>query len=74
MLVCVVEGFRVGLVVDQILDIVEVASGDLTPTDKHGVRGAMVVSGQVTDLLDLDTLVGGLRPRSSRDSHESAAA
>jgi two-component system, chemotaxis family, sensor kinase CheA len=46
----------IGLVVDEIVDIVEESVGSPFPTDRAGLLGSAVVGGQVTDFLDLDTV------------------
>jgi two-component system chemotaxis sensor kinase CheA len=48
---------RIGLVVDKILDIVYEQISAQRPTTVPGLLGSGVVSGRITDLLDLDSLV-----------------
>ncbi|MFT5050641.1 MAG: two-component system chemotaxis sensor kinase CheA [Chlamydiales bacterium] len=47
----------VGLVVDEISDIVESAATGRRDSDVRGIECAVVIDNQVTDLLDLDTLL-----------------
>ena len=47
----------VGLVVEQILDIVEEAVALQQPAKRPGVRGTMVIQKKVTDLLDVMELM-----------------
>ncbi|MCU1487274.1 MAG: histidine kinase [Actinomycetia bacterium] len=56
---------RVGLVVDQILDIVEQPNG-LEPAGRVGVAGSVVVGDRVTEVIDLPAvlLLAGLTERS----------
>jgi two-component system chemotaxis sensor kinase CheA len=46
----------VGFVVDRILDIVHERL-ELQPSERHGVLGTAVVSGRVTDVVDVDAVV-----------------
>jgi two-component system, chemotaxis family, sensor kinase CheA len=59
------EGRRAGLVVDQILDIVEQPTG-LEPAGRAGVAGTVVVGERVTEVIDLPAvlLLAGLTERS----------
>jgi two-component system chemotaxis sensor kinase CheA len=56
---------RVGLIVDQILDIVEQPNG-LEPAGRAGVAGSVVISDRVTEVIDLPAvlLLAGLTERS----------
>ncbi|MFT7676744.1 MAG: two-component system chemotaxis sensor kinase CheA [Planctomycetota bacterium] len=51
---------RVGLVVDEISDIFETYEAVRRESSVHGIECAVVIDGQVTDLLDLDTLLEGV--------------
>ena len=51
------EGRNIGLVVEQILDIVEECVELQQPAKRAGVRGTMVLQKKVTDLLDVKELV-----------------
>lgn len=51
------SGRTVGLVVDQIVDIVEESVQLQQPDERVGVRGSMVIHKRVTDLLDVDHVV-----------------
>jgi two-component system, chemotaxis family, sensor kinase CheA len=55
--VCTQEGRTVGLVVDQILDIVEESLVLEHPAGRPGVRGTAVLQKKVTDLLDVNELL-----------------
>jgi len=55
--VCTEEGCAIGLVVEQILDIVEEELVLEHPAKRAGVRGTAVIQRKVTDLLDLKELV-----------------
>ncbi len=46
----------IGLVVDEIVDIVEEAISSPVATDRPGLLGSAVVGGLVTDFLDLDAV------------------
>jgi two-component system chemotaxis sensor kinase CheA len=53
---------RVGLVVGQILDIVEEAIVSRAPTRRPGVLFSAVVQGRVTEFLDIEGIVGTVDP------------
>jgi two-component system chemotaxis sensor kinase CheA len=46
----------IGLVVDEIVDILEDNVGSPMATDRPGLLGSAVVGGLVTDFLDLDAM------------------
>ena len=48
---------RIGLVVDQILDIVEDTVTMTRPSDRPGVLGSAVVGQKITDFLDLESVI-----------------
>jgi two-component system chemotaxis sensor kinase CheA len=48
------QGVDVGLIADEILDIVEEPLGSLQGADRPGLLGSAVVGGRVTDLVDLE--------------------
>jgi two-component system, chemotaxis family, sensor kinase CheA len=56
------EGRSVGLVVDQILDIVEERIVAEQPTKRDGVLGSAIIQQRVTDLLDVHALVRSAAP------------
>ncbi|WP_232678145.1 chemotaxis protein CheA [Nocardioides sp. R-C-SC26] len=61
-------GRRVGIVIDRVLDVVEEA---VVPTEvgrRNGVLGSAVVQDKVTDLVDLEAVVGPLMAASSAPS------
>jgi two-component system, chemotaxis family, sensor kinase CheA len=56
-LVCNHEGHTVGLIVEQILDIVEDPASVKTPATRAGVLYAAVIENHVTELLDLTAIL-----------------
>ncbi|HEY0990162.1 MAG TPA: chemotaxis protein CheA [Kofleriaceae bacterium] len=52
------DGAHVGLIVDQIIDIVEDSLANPRPPGRPGVLGSVVIAGRVTELLDVE---GALR-------------
>jgi two-component system chemotaxis sensor kinase CheA len=52
------DGAHVGLLVDQIIDIVEDSLANPRPPGRPGVLGSVVIAGRVTELLDVE---GALR-------------
>jgi two-component system, chemotaxis family, sensor kinase CheA len=66
-LVCNHEGHSVGLVVDQILDIVEDRVEVKSPATRPGVLYAAVIENRVTELLDLPAI---LQTAAAQSSHE----
>lgn len=56
-LVVGILGRRVGLVVDEILDIVESDDLSLLETDVAGIAGSIVLDGRVTDVVDLPAVL-----------------
>jgi two-component system chemotaxis sensor kinase CheA len=59
------EGRSVGLVVDQILDIVEETISVRCATSRQGLRGSAVVQQRVTDVLDVAGIVRAAEPASA---------
>ena len=57
-LVCGTEERAIGLIVDDIFDIVEERLEYTQRTSTYGVRGTTILGDAVTDVLDLDVLVG----------------
>ena len=51
------QGHSFGLVVNQILDIVESGSGPQSPPTRHGVLYSSVISERVTELLDVPAIL-----------------
>jgi two-component system chemotaxis sensor kinase CheA len=51
------EGRRVGVVVGQLLDIVDHTLGDLEPGSRPGVAGTLILDGRVTEVLDLPQIL-----------------
>lgn len=56
------EGRSVGLVVEDILDILEVEVDLQREAARRGVLGSMVVQGRVTEFLDVETLLHNTQP------------
>jgi two-component system chemotaxis sensor kinase CheA len=55
-LVCNDDGQTIGLVVNQILDIVEDHAETKSPATRDGVQYAVVISERVTELLDIPAI------------------
>ena len=55
--VCVRPEGNVGVIVDQIIDIVEEALGQPRPPGRAGMVGSVVIQGRVTELLDVDAVL-----------------
>jgi two-component system chemotaxis sensor kinase CheA len=55
--VCSVNGRRVGLLVHRIADIVEEHLKARRPSSREGVRACAVVQGRVTEILDLEAII-----------------
>jgi len=55
--VCSVEGRRVGLIVHRIVDIVEEELKARRPNSRDGVRACAVISERITEILDLEAIV-----------------
>jgi two-component system chemotaxis sensor kinase CheA len=55
----------IGLVVDEIVDIVEDTVSSPIATDRPGLLGSAVVGGLVTDFLDLDAMAQWASPAST---------
>jgi two-component system chemotaxis sensor kinase CheA len=51
---------RIGLLVDQIVDIIEETIAVRRAVDRPGLLGSAVIGGRVTDLLDLHAVIEGL--------------
>jgi two-component system chemotaxis sensor kinase CheA len=57
------HGKRIGVIVGRILDVVDVSLMLYAPpSGKPGVRGAMVIDGVTTDVLDIDRVIDGVEP------------
>ncbi|CAM3442441.1 chemotaxis protein CheA [Nocardioides dubius] len=54
-------GERVGIVIDRVLDIVEATSQRSEVGRRPGVLGSLVLQDRVTDLVDLDAVIGAAR-------------
>ena len=65
------EGKRVGLVIDQILDIVDESIKIKSPPTRAGILYTAVIQGRVTELLDMPALLQTFeRMRSAKTQHE----
>jgi two-component system chemotaxis sensor kinase CheA len=56
------DNAHVGLIVDQILDIVEEELVNQRPPGRPGVLGSVVLSGRVTELLDVEAALRRAQP------------
>jgi two-component system chemotaxis sensor kinase CheA len=56
--VCTRDGHLIGLVAEQVLDIVHAELSIRSPLDSSGRLGSAVISGRVTELVDLDPIIG----------------
>ena len=55
-------GAHVGLIVEQILDIVDDSLANRRPPGRPGVLGSVVIAGRVTELLDVEALLRRAQP------------
>jgi two-component system, chemotaxis family, sensor kinase CheA len=55
--VCSHEGGNVGLIVEQIVDIVEDSVAEPRPAGRPGMLGSAVILGRVTELLDVEAVL-----------------
>ena len=51
------EGKNVGMIVDQIIDIVEELVTVRGDTHRHGTEGKAVIAGKVTDMIEVDGII-----------------
>jgi two-component system chemotaxis sensor kinase CheA len=56
------NGVHVGLIVDQIIDIVEDSLANQRPPGRPGVLGSVVIAGRVTELLDVEAALRRAQP------------
>jgi two-component system, chemotaxis family, sensor kinase CheA len=56
------DGAHVGLIVDQIVDIIEDSLANQRPPGRPGVLGSVVIAGRVTELLDVEAALRRARP------------
>ncbi len=70
-IVCTSQGRSVGLVVDDIVDIVEESISVKRDYNKEGVAGSVVARGRVTDLLDFEDVIRRVDPSFFEDEMES---
>lgn len=71
--VCNHEGHQVGLVVEKILDIVEDLAEPKYPASRTGVQCSAVISGKVTELLDIPAVLRVAKVRFSGPNTPAAA-
>jgi two-component system chemotaxis sensor kinase CheA len=57
-----------GLMVDEIIDIVEESVTNLAAADRHALLGSAVVGDRMTDFLDLDAVAALALPRNAEES------
>jgi two-component system chemotaxis sensor kinase CheA len=55
--VCTVDGRRIGLIVHRIADIIEEELKARRPGSREGVRGCAVIQDRITEILDLEAVV-----------------
>ena len=55
--VCTVEGLRVGLIVYRILDIIDQSMKVTRPSSREGVETCVVVEERVTEIIDIRALI-----------------
>jgi two-component system chemotaxis sensor kinase CheA len=56
------DGNHVGLIVEEILDIVDDSLTHRRPPGRAGVLGTVVIQGRVTELLDVEAVLRHARP------------
>jgi two-component system chemotaxis sensor kinase CheA len=56
------QGAHVGLIVDQIIDIVQDSLANQRPPGRPGVLGTVVIAGRVTELLDVEAALRRAQP------------
>lgn len=56
------DGHSIALTVSEIIDVVDTVVNLKPPLSKHGVLGAAVIDGQVTEMLDLHGVVAECNP------------
>jgi len=64
------EGKRVGLVIDQILDIVDETIKVKSPASRFGVLYTAVIQGRVTELLDMPALLQAFERKRATKTHQ----
>ncbi|MEN8163589.1 MAG: chemotaxis protein CheA, partial [Acidobacteriota bacterium] len=55
--VCTVDGLRIGLIVYRILDIIDQSMNVTRPASREGIEKCVVVEERVTEIIDLRTLI-----------------
>lgn len=68
------QGHSFGLIVNQILDIVENRSGPQSPSTRPGVLYSAVISNRVTELLDVPAILSAGEAFEPAESNAAAAA
>ena len=68
------HGAHVGLIVDQILDIVENSLANPRPPGRPGVLGTVVIAGRVTELLDVEAVLQRAQPAAAWSEQRQLAA
>jgi two-component system chemotaxis sensor kinase CheA len=56
------DGAHIGLIVEQILDIVDDRLANPRPPGRPGVLGSVVIAGRVTELLDVESVLRRAQP------------
>ncbi len=68
------DGAHIGLIVEQILDIVEDSLANTRPPGRPGVLGAVVIAGRVTELLDVEAVLRRAQPGAAWAEASAAVA
>ena len=67
-------GAHIGLIVEQILDIVDDSLANPRPPGRPGVLGSVVIAGRVTELLDVEAVLRRAQPGAAWAEASAAAA
>jgi len=68
------NGAHIGLIVEQILDIIDDTLANPRPPGRPGVLGAVVIAGRVTELLDVEAVLRRAQPGAAWAEASTAAA
>jgi two-component system chemotaxis sensor kinase CheA len=68
------NGGHIGLIVDQILDIVDDTLANPRPPGRPNILGTVVIAGRVTELLDVDAVLRRAQPGAPWTEDLTAAA
>ena len=59
--ICTSGDHEIGLITDRVLDIVRVSTSNVAGSTRTGVLGTIVINDSITELLDVDLLLGKAR-------------